>query len=141
MIAFTNKGWRMLFERLKGLTGRERERELWGSWIKVSNFTLTDPFLPGKLKKTSGPFRWGICLSTLSSLVECLGCNDKQRGSNTMHNLLHNLLRIPFAKLTLNSIQVPTKFITQYSCLTCTTKHWNLYRTLCLSLRCGCKNL
>lgn len=46
----------------------------------------------------------------------------------------------PFAKLTLNSIQVATKFITQYSCLTCTTKQWNLYVTLYSSLRCSCNN-
>lgn len=34
---------------------------------------LTDPFLPGKLKNTSGPFRWGIWRSTFSNFAECRG--------------------------------------------------------------------
>jgi len=35
---------------------------------------LTDPFLPGKLKNTSGPFRCGIWRRTFSSFAECRGC-------------------------------------------------------------------
>lgn len=42
---------------------------------KQQTISLTDPLRPGKLKKTSGPFRCGICRSTVNSLAECLGYN------------------------------------------------------------------
>ena len=32
--------------------------------------TMADPRTPGKLKKTSGPDRWGICFNTLISFLE-----------------------------------------------------------------------
>lgn len=42
----------------------------------MNQIIITDPFRPGKLKKTSGPFRCGICRSTFNSLAECRGCKD-----------------------------------------------------------------
>lgn len=41
--------------------------------VDTIGYVRTDPFRPGKLKKTSGPFRCGICRSTLSSFAECRG--------------------------------------------------------------------
>lgn len=43
---------------------------------------LTDPFLPGKLKNTSGPLRCGIWRSTFSNLAECLGYKHSSQDNN-----------------------------------------------------------
>lgn len=36
----------------------------------IQEKSLTEPFLPGKLKKTSGPFRCGICRNTFNNFAE-----------------------------------------------------------------------
>uniref|UniRef100_A0A182PZT6 Uncharacterized protein n=1 Tax=Anopheles farauti TaxID=69004 RepID=A0A182PZT6_9DIPT len=41
--------------------------------LKRKTSQRTEPFRPGKLKNTSGPFRCGICFSTFSSLAEWRG--------------------------------------------------------------------
>ena len=43
--------------------------------VQLLEDLLTDPLTPGKLKKTSGPDRMGICLSTFINFFEWLGCN------------------------------------------------------------------
>lgn len=49
------------------------------NWCSATNWIIiTDPFRPGKLKNTSGPFRCGICRSTFNSLAECLGCGAEE---------------------------------------------------------------
>lgn len=57
----------------------------------VKRPSLTDPFFPGKLKKTSGPFLCGICRKTFNSFVECFGCEHTHTGVRKNHQLLQRL--------------------------------------------------
>ncbi len=47
--------------------------------ITTNEVSLTDPLTPGKLKKTSGPERLGICFRTFISFLEWLGCKEEER--------------------------------------------------------------
>lgn len=72
------------------------------NWCSATNWIIiTDPFRPGKLKNTSGPFRCGICRSTFNSLAECLGCGAEE-GMNRVkmgnHSCVHPFIAThPFA--------------------------------------------
>lgn len=54
--------------------------------VGVEHTKLTDPFLPGKLKKTSGPFRCGIWRKTFKSFAECLGCKEEIHKKHHLRN-------------------------------------------------------
>lgn len=53
-------------------------------WFMVkfarNHLSLTAALRPGKLKKVSGPCRWGIWFNTDNSLIACLGCGEEQQG-------------------------------------------------------------
>ncbi|GBP73660.1 hypothetical protein EVAR_103941_1 [Eumeta japonica] len=62
--------------------------------INVNNvqIALTEPLRPGKLKKTSGPFRCGIWRRTFNSFAECRGCARTTHQQNAAFKVTPGIL-------------------------------------------------